>query len=210
MLAGTLAAEECTDSNVHEFLKMLKCENDNQRSKPYVPIKIEEWRTVVMQSKVRSCSSVFSKRTHAACKCAFHRTKLTKLMVDLYNAMIREEYYVKRWIKILDVIIEKGKGPVIGTLRVIQLIEVDFQLILRIFFGMRSDKRVENDERFSKYNYGSRKGYSIETAILEKKLTHDNSLLNRNKNVYIMSVLEACHDRHLPNIGSIVEESLGA
>ena len=61
----------------------------------------------------------------------------------------------------------------------------------------------------SKHNFRSQKGYSIETTILEKKLMHDNSLLNGIKNVHVISDLEACYDKHLLNIDSIAEESLG-
>ena len=47
--------------------------------------------------------------------------------------------------KTLDVIIEKGKGPIIGKFRIMQLIEADLQLLIRIFVGMRNDKLIENN-----------------------------------------------------------------
>ena len=53
--------------------------------------------------------------------------------------------------------IEKGKGPKLEKLRTIQLIEADLQLLMRIFLGLRDNKQMESDERFSKSNYGSRK-----------------------------------------------------
>ena len=73
----------------------------------------------------------------------------------------------------LDVILEKGKGPVIGKLRTIQLIEAGLQLLMRIYIGGRNNENIERDERLSKFNYGSRANYSIETAILEKRLMYD-------------------------------------
>lgn len=38
-------------------------------------------------------------------------------------------------------------------------------------------------------NYGSRRGYSIETSILEKILTHDNSTFNDDVNTHVISDL---------------------
>ena len=57
--------------------------------------------------------------------------------------------------------LDKGKGSVLEKLRIIQLIEANFQLIMRIFLGYRMDQSIENDIRISKSNFDSRKGYSI-------------------------------------------------
>ena len=51
-------------------------------------------------------------------------------------------------------IIEKGKDPVIEKLRIIQLIEVDLQLLMRIFIGLKSEKNLKEDKWLSKENYG--------------------------------------------------------
>ena len=73
--------------------------------------------------------------------------------------------------------LEKGKGMVLGKLQIITLIEADMQNVMRIFLNDRDEEIIETDERFSKANYGSRKNYSIKTAMLEKQLTFDNSLI---------------------------------
>lgn len=58
-------------------------------------------------------------------------------------------------------------------------------------------------------DYGSRKGYSIETALLEKRLMYDVRACNNENTVHNMSDLEACYDRQLPRIGGIAQEMLG-
>ena len=55
--------------------------------------------------------------------------------------------------------LDKGKGSVLEKLRIIQLIEANFQLIMRIFLDYRINQSIENDMRISKFNFGSRKGY---------------------------------------------------
>ena len=52
--------------------------------------------------------------------------------------------------------LQKGKGPVLGKLRTMQLVEADFQLLIRIFLNERMVGLIETDERISKGNYGSR------------------------------------------------------
>ena len=47
--------------------------------------------------------------------------------------------------KVLDHILEKGKGPILGKLLTIQLIEANLQLLMRIFIGERNDKNIEKD-----------------------------------------------------------------
>ena len=67
------------------------------------------------------------------------------LLLEFYNMIIRESYYLNRWLNILNVTIEKGKGLIIGMLRNIQLIEADLQLLMRIYIGLISEKLIEND-----------------------------------------------------------------
>ena len=108
--------------------------------------------------------------------------------------------------KIVDVILNKGKGMVLGKLRTITLIEADLQYIMRIYLNDNEDELIEKDERISKSNYGSRKNYSIESAILEKRLVIDKSLLSCKPTIYHIIDLKSCYDRQLVNIGGLIEE----
>ena len=74
-------------------------------------------------------------------------------------------------------ILEKGNSPVVRNLYTIQLIEADLQLLMRILVNKRNRFKIEEDSRVSKVNYGLRLYYSMENAILEKRLVHDNSVL---------------------------------
>ena len=59
-----------------------------------------------------------------------------------------------------------------------------------------------------KYNFESWKNYTIEEAILEKRLIYDCSIFNRKLTIHIITDLEACYDRQLSNICGMVEESV--
>ena len=64
--------------------------------------------------------------------------------------------------KILEVMIEKSKGVKLGKLRVIQLIEADLQIIMRLSIKNRNIGKIEQDKRISKSNFESRSKYLIE------------------------------------------------
>ena len=98
-------------------------------------------------------------------------------------------------VKTLDIMMEKGKGPVVDKLHTIQLIEADLQLLMKILINIRNKLSIETNKRVSKYNYGSSINYSIENAILEKRLWYDNSLLWGQTAIYNMTDLKACYNR---------------
>ena len=60
------------------------------------------------------------------------------ILTSYYNKIVKTCYYPKRWLSILDVMIEKGKGPRLGKLQTIQLIEADMQLLIRVFMSLRN------------------------------------------------------------------------
>ena len=73
----------------------------------------------------------------------------------------------------------------------------------------RNQGKIENDNQISKYNYGSRRNYNIETTILEKRLIFDNSMLTGESSTYNLTDLQSCYNRYLLNFASIIEELIG-
>ena len=142
-------------------------------------------------------------------KCALDSKRMTNVLIRFYNLLLRNGYFPKRWLDILDIMIGKGKGLVLGKLRIITLIEADLQYIMRIFLGDEVEEMIENDDRFSNPNYGSRKNYSIESALLEKRMIYDNSMLSGKETIYTITDLQSYYDRQLAEIGGILEESVG-
>jgi len=98
---------------------------------------------------------------------------------------------------------------VLGSLRNIQLIEGDIQILMSILINQQNKFKIETDLRIAKYNYGSRSHYSIENALLEKRLIYNNSLLKGKYMIYNMIDLKLCYDQQLVKIGLIVQESIG-
>ena len=83
--------------------------------------------------------------------------------------------------------LSEGKGFVLGKRRIITLIETDWQHVMWMCLGDGKEEIIENNNRFSKSNYGSRKNYSAESALLEKQLTLDYSLLLCKLTIYCLT-----------------------
>ena len=81
--------------------------------------------------------------------------------------------------------------------------------MIRMFLSTDEEELIEKDLRFSKANYGSRKNYSIETVILEKRIIFNHSILNMQNTIYTFTDLKACYDCQLVNLESIIEELVG-
>lgn len=95
----------------------------------------------------------------------------------------------------VEACLEKGKEPILGKLRYITLIEGDLQIGMRIALNSDEEELIEKDDRFSKANFGSRKNFAITTALLQKRLILDNSLISMKHNIYTMTDLQSCYDR---------------
>ena len=54
-----------------------------------------------------------------------------------------------------DVILEKRKGPIIGKLRVIAVIETDSQYAIRMCSSYNIEEKIEKDDRFLKEDCSS-------------------------------------------------------
>ena len=63
-----------------------------------------------------------------------------------------------------------------------------------MFLSSDREEIIENNNRFSKANYGSRRNYSIEIAILEKWLIFDYSMLTIKKTIYNLMDLKSYYD----------------
>lgn len=83
-----------------------------------------------------------------------------------------------------------------------------YTTINEIIFCLCTNDFIENDTQLLKYNYGSRQGYSVENAILEKRLLLELNYFDKEHLIYTFSNLEACYNLQLPNYGGMIQESI--
>ena len=81
----TCAKKIVTMKQCAVFLKLLKVPARRLRQQRRVEITTEKWKKIVMQSKKRSTSSMFSKRTYATYKCALGSDRMPEVLTMFYN-----------------------------------------------------------------------------------------------------------------------------
>ena len=108
------------------------------------------------------------------------------VLVKFYNIVTKHNHYPSRWLTVACVMLEKGKGPGLKKLRILEMIEICLQLVMRACLGGRMNESLDTDKRVSKYNYESRKGHYIENDLLEKTLMFDYAKKKEELNVHAM------------------------
>ena len=76
---------------------------------------------------------------------------------------------------------------------VIQIIEDDFQLFMRMFLCLRVERDTEYDKISSNFNCGSRKGWTINSALIEKRFAFDFAQKTEKYIGRMTSDLKACY-----------------
>jgi hypothetical protein len=107
--------------------------------------------------------------------------------------------------------LEKTKGCArINKLRVIQLLEADLNMALRIIFGRRLIQRAEDCGTIPMSQWGSRPNRSSMDAILLNCLSYDGLSLLRHSAIIFNYDCKAAFDCMVPSIGGIALRCLGA
>ena len=70
---------------------------------------------------------------------------MNNILVVHCKLIIKEEYYLKRWLNILDTMSGKDKGITLEKPYMIILIEVDIQHIIRIHLSNKNEVPIEED-----------------------------------------------------------------
>ena len=119
IINSELSESDCDSKDVLNFLKLLKISDQLEKPPNFRLITLEEQKFVVAKAKKRSTLSIFLYRNYAMYECMVRSERMNLILIQYYNLIIRQCYFPSRWLKILDIMIEKGKGPVIGKLRTI-------------------------------------------------------------------------------------------
>ena len=100
--------------------------------------------------------------------------------------------------------------PRLDKLRLIQLLEADLNMVLRIVFGGRLIHRAEDRKTISSLKWGSRPNRSSIDAILMKGLTYNGIRILIKVAIIFNNDGKAAFDRMVPSVGAIALCRLGA
>ena len=108
-----------------------------------------------------------------------------------------------RWCRALQIWIEKKPGfPKLDRLRIIQLLEADFNIVLRIIWGRRMVWHAEDNNALEHIpQYGSRPHKTPHSALYLKVLSYDYLRHTRTNAAVFNNDAKGCYDRIIPSFG---------
>ena len=144
-------------------------------------------------------------------KAALRDEDLCTMYATILSLPFKHGFTLPLWTSAVQVMLEKTKGCArIDKLRVIQLLEADLNMALRVIFGRRLVQRAEDCETIPMSQWGSWPNRSSTDAILLKRLSYDCLSLLRHSAIIFNNDCKAAFDCMIPSIGGIALCRLGA
>jgi hypothetical protein len=123
---------------------------------------------------------------------------------------LAEGFYPGRWRQAIDIMLEKIPGvPRINNLRIIQLLEVDLNQVLRSAFAINISKLAqETSGIISKHQYG-RSHQTCVTPVLNKLLTVQVLIQKKTNRIVFDNDAKGCYDRIVSGIALAALRRIG-
>jgi hypothetical protein len=138
------------------------------------------------------------------------RKKVLKAQTDIINIPIQRGFSPTRWRKVVNAMLEKIPGkPYLHKLRVIHILEADYNLALKEIFGRRLMWNCEQLNKLGDIQDGFRKGRSTIKTLLHAELVNDYNKRLRINNFVGMTDISGCFDRIVTPIISLINRKNG-
>ena len=116
----------------------------------------------------------------------------------------------ERWNRSTHHMLEKIPNyPLLDKLRIIQLVEADFNIYQKIKIGRAFMNHLEDNSLLPNELYGGRKHRSTSEPIQIQRTIFDITRQQKTPLISITVDAEACYDRMVPNYGAIAMTALG-
>ena len=135
---------------------------------------------------------------------------LAKLHATFIYLPFRYGFSLKRWQQSVHFMLMKIDVPLWEKLRIIQLLEGDFNGGLRYIFGRKLMKFSVKSKTSSDSTYGGRPGRSCHDALLRIQLSMEFCRIQRLMAAFMDIDATACFDNQIRNLIGIMTKRLGA
>jgi hypothetical protein len=152
-----------------------------------------------------------SGRHYGHYKAVLQDPELCEMYATIMSVPFELWFGLQRWEQVYQTMLEKVKGvPRIDKLRVIQIIEADLNMSLRIIFGRRLVQRAESKGNLPNAQWGSRPNRSSTDCVFLKRLTFDGLKVLKQAAIAFNNDAKAAVDQMVPSVGGIALCCLGA
>ena len=160
-------------------------------------ISLEDYTSLFKHTK-ESTSSSPSKihMGHYIASC--EHTKISQVHCTFMDLPFRYGFTLDRWLNSLHCMLLKKDKPYLTQLRIIQLIEADFNGALKILLSCRLMRHADTNGINSRQTHGGRQGHSTYDAMVISQLSTDITRLNKSNLLVMFNDADGCYDRIRP------------
>jgi hypothetical protein len=138
------------------------------------------------------------------------RQQIQQVQADIINLPMSRGFSLTRWRVVVNAMLEKIAGkPLLHKLRVIHILEADYNLALKEIFGRRLMYNCELGGTLGNQQDGFRKGRSTMRTLLQNELFNDYNKRLRVNNFIGLTDISGCFDRILPSLISLINRRNG-
>ena len=170
MLAGVFEPWASATQNDRDFLKQLQSKIKEQLD---TTLTLHDFKILFKSIPENTASSVSGLHYgHYRVLSQHSDDTFIRVLFDLVNLAFLTQSPLPRWNHSTQLMLEKGKGPAIEHLRIIQLLEADMNWLLRFLWGRKLDRHALEAGVYNEARFAS-PGKLCTSAILNKVLFFD-------------------------------------
>ena len=206
---GTISIPDATDEVIAAWIESVK-QTDAERLLPPIQGVISKTDFQEAFRKVSEKTSSSPSGLHYTIwKCLARHDDIASWMCIMMSLPFQHGFINNRWTKCLDVMLEKKTGNrKIHMLRIIALLEADFNTALKYFFAKRMMQNAEaaglNDEQ-----WGSRPRRMALDPAMHNMMTFEYGRYMRATIAMFAADLTACFDRMFPSLSNLTAGKFG-
>ena len=206
MLEGVFEPWESASPYVREFLQELKCTVSKELD---ITLHLADFKQLFKTIPEKTAASVTGLHYgHYRVLSQMEDDTIISVLFQILNIAFKTHSPLPRWKHVTQLMLEKGKGPGIENLRIIQLLEADMSWLLRFLWGRKLDRHAMEAGVYNEAQFAS-PGKLCHSAIVNKVIFFDLLRQTKQYGALMDNDATAAFDRVLPALCVVTCRQLG-